>query len=102
MATTSTINYSSQPVKMPRKLFLLRWSFWTKVLFYGAVGFFIINVILMVSTVVIDSFAQSWFRTPLPPEYTTDWYTQLASDYNMTRLLVTPFSSPSLLPEFRC
>ncbi|MFN8421117.1 MAG: hypothetical protein U0528_18010 [Anaerolineae bacterium] len=32
------------------------------ILFYGAIGLFIFNLLAMVSTVVIDSFARSWFR----------------------------------------
>lgn len=63
----------------------------TQVLFYGAVGFFIINILLMVSTVVIDSFAQSWFKTLLPPEFTLHWYPDLAADHNMTQLLENTF-----------
>ncbi|MBA3874636.1 MAG: ABC transporter permease subunit, partial [Anaerolineae bacterium] len=61
------------------------------VLFYGAIGFFILNIIAMVSTVVIDSFAQSWFKTLLPPAFTTHWYPDLAADHNMTQLLVNTF-----------
>lgn len=62
-----------------------------KVLFYGAIGFFIVNIIAMVSTVVIDSFAQSWFKTLLPPSFTTHWYPDLAADHNMTQLLGNTF-----------
>ncbi len=62
-----------------------------KILFYLAIGFFIVNLLLMVSTVVIDSFAQSWFKTLLPPSFTTHWYTDLADDHNMTQLLGNTF-----------
>ncbi|MEP7288867.1 MAG: ABC transporter permease [Chloroflexota bacterium] len=62
-----------------------------QVIFYGAVGFFVINLLLMVSTVVIDSFAQSWFKTLLPPAFTTHWYPDLADEHNMTQLLGNTF-----------
>jgi len=96
MQRTTPINYASasqpvQPAKVKRKLFLLTWSFWAKVLFYVTIGFFIVNVIAMVSTVVIDSFAQSWFKTILPPEFTGDWYTELSTDHNMSLLLGNTF-----------
>src|SRR5581483_3527441 len=62
-----------------------------KILFYGAIGLFIVNLIAMVSTVIIDSFAQSWFKTLLPPAFTTQWYSDLAQDHNMTQLLENTF-----------
>src|SRR5258707_13722449 len=92
MSTTTLRNATTpKPVIIKPELFLLRWGFWEGLLFYGAVGFFIVNLILMVSTVVIDSFGKSWFRTVLPPEFTTEWYTDLASDHNMTQLLGNTF-----------
>ena len=62
-----------------------------KVLFYGAIGFFILNLLAMVSTVIIDSFAQSWFKTLLPPAFTGQWYSDLSQDHNMTQLLGNTF-----------
>jgi putative spermidine/putrescine transport system permease protein len=62
-----------------------------KILFYGAIGLFIVNLIAMVSTVIIDSFAQSWFKTLLPPAFTGQWYIDLAQDHNMTQLLGNTF-----------
>jgi putative spermidine/putrescine transport system permease protein len=93
MATTSlpstATNVKDDPYKP--KVFVLRWSFWASVLFYSVIGFFIINLILMVSTVVIDSFGKSWFRTLLPPEWTGQWYIDLANEHNMTLLLGNTF-----------
>src|SRR5215216_1294091 len=92
MATTLSSNtVSANDESFKPKVFFLRWSFWASVLFYSVIGFFIINLILMVSTVVIDSFGKSWFRTVLPPEWTGQWYIDLASDHNMTQLLGNTF-----------
>jgi putative spermidine/putrescine transport system permease protein len=91
MATTSLPSTAANDDPYKPRVFFLRWSFWTSVLFYSVIGFFIINLILMVSTVVIDSFGRSWFRTVLPPEWTGQWYIDLANDHNMTLLLGNTF-----------
>src|SRR5450432_759060 len=88
MSTSAQAHILSKP--SPRRAFSIsKWA--GRVLFYGAVGFFIINVLLMVSTVIIDSFAQSWFKTPLPPSFTLHWYPDLATDHDMTQLLENTF-----------
>ncbi|HEX2914528.1 MAG TPA: ABC transporter permease [Chloroflexia bacterium] len=60
---------------------------WGKVLFYGVIGFFILNMIGLVGTVVVESFAQRWFGTWLPPAYTTRWYEYISNDHDMGQLL---------------
>ena len=78
---------SHAPVRRPRS-----WGRWIGgSVFYLSIGFFVINLVLLVATVVIDSFGQSWFRTVLPPSFTTDWYTAMAQDHDMTLLLVNTF-----------
>lgn len=62
-----------------------------KILFYAAIGFFLINLIALVTTVVIDSFAQSWFKTVLPPAFTGQWYSGLSDDHNMGQLMENTF-----------
>lgn len=59
--------------------------------FYLTIGFFLLNLVAMVSTVVIDSFAASWFKTALPPEFTLHWYTDLTAEHDMTLLLGNTF-----------
>jgi putative spermidine/putrescine transport system permease protein len=77
--------------------FLTRDTFWGKLLFYVAIGFFVINIVALVSTVVIDSFAFSWFKTILPTDakgnlgLVTHWYPDLAQDHDMGQLLVNTF-----------
>lgn len=60
---------------------------WGKVLFYFFIGFFIINLIGLVGTVVVESFSQRWFGTWLPPAYTTRWYEYITTDHDMGQLL---------------
>ena len=60
--------------------------------FYIAIGFFVVNLILLVVTVIIDSFGQSWFRTILPPAFTADWYAALGQDHDMWLLLINTFT----------
>ena len=56
---------------------------WATVI-WVVVGFFILNLIAMIATVILDSFATQWLRTWLPVAYTTKWYAsawdELASD----------------------
>ncbi len=59
--------------------------------FYLTIGFFLVNLIAMVSTVVIDSFGTSWFKTALPPEFTLHWYTDLTAEHDLTLLLGNTF-----------
>jgi putative spermidine/putrescine transport system permease protein len=88
MATTTKPYVPTTPSVKPS---ISLGSLISKILFYGVIGFFIFNVIAMVSTVVIDSFARSWFKTLLPPAFTGQWYIDLAADHNMTQLLSNTF-----------
>lgn len=62
-------------------------DFWGKVLFYFIIGFFIVNLIGLVGTVLVDSFAARWFGTWLPPEFTTRWYDYIGNDHDIGLLL---------------
>jgi len=70
---------------------LLSDTFWGKVLFYAAIIFFVGNLIALVSTVVVDSFGSSWFKTFLPTAFVTHWYPDLGEDHDMAQLLVNTF-----------
>ncbi|MHB8627337.1 MAG: ABC transporter permease [Aggregatilineales bacterium] len=78
---------STSAVRRPRA-----WRKWvSSTVFYVSIGFFVVNLVLLVATVVIDSFGQSWFKTVLPPAFTTDWYGALSQDHDMTLLLINTF-----------
>src|SRR5512147_143517 len=70
---------------------LLSDTFWGKVLFYVMVVFFILNLLALVATVVVDSFGKSWFKTFLPTAFVTHWYPDLSDDHDMAQLLVNTF-----------
>lgn len=63
-------------------------AFWTPLIFYVLIALFMINLIAMVATVVLDSFGQQWFNTWLPQGlFTTTWYTYTAGDHDIGLLL---------------
>ena len=55
------------------------------------VGFFVINLLAMIATVIIDSFATQWLRTWLPIGYTLKWYTQAWDEFQLTSVLAVTF-----------
>src|SRR5581483_11586755 len=67
----------------------IRKGFWPALIFYVAIGFFLINLIAMVSTVVLDSLGQEWFTTWLPKGlFTMQWYAYEQSDHDIVSMLV--------------
>lgn len=65
-----------------------RGRFWSTLIFYVVVGFFLLNLVAMVATVVLDSLGQHWFDTWLPQGlFTTQWYTYEFSDHDIVQLL---------------
>lgn len=83
--TIATSRAASRPRSANRQSVLV------KILFYVAISFFILNVVGLVTTVVIDSFAKSWFKTFLPPAFTGQWYPQLSEDHDMVQLVANTF-----------
>jgi len=52
------------------------------------VAFFFINLIGVIATVVIDSFATTWFGTWLPDGFTTHWYGDAWTDFGVSNVLL--------------
>jgi putative spermidine/putrescine transport system permease protein len=53
-----------------------------------AIGFFIVNMLGLVGTVVVDSFGSRWFYgTWLPQGFTTQWYQYELNDHDIGSLL---------------
>jgi len=95
---TSTSGVNSGAALTPRNKrksawwrFLTRDTFWGKLFFYALIGFFVVNVVALVATVVLDSFAVSWFKTILPTGFVTHWYPDLNQDHDMGQLLLNTF-----------
>ncbi len=74
------------PLARPQRR--LKKGFWSSLIFYVFVGFFILNLIAMVCTVVLDSLSEEWFNTWLPKGlFTTQWYAYELSDHDIVQLL---------------
>lgn len=54
---------------------------------WGAMAFFLLNVLLLIATVAINSIATRWFGTPLPQGFTLHWYAQAWSDFQLASVL---------------
>jgi putative spermidine/putrescine transport system permease protein len=52
------------------------------------VGFFIVNLIGMIATVVVNSFGTRWFATWLPTGYTTRWYSLAWNEFQLPDILL--------------
>ncbi len=55
------------------------------------VGFFLINLIAMIATVVTSSFASRWLRSWLPEGATTKWYFSAWNEFQLDDVLIVTF-----------
>jgi putative spermidine/putrescine transport system permease protein len=51
-------------------------------------GFFLLNVVFMILTVVVDSVATRWFGTLLPEGFTLRWYAQAWNEFQLSHILI--------------
>ncbi|MBA2287905.1 MAG: ABC transporter permease [Ktedonobacteraceae bacterium] len=74
-------------------LFAGQGSKWSKLIFYLVVGFFVLNLVGMVGSVILDSFGHEWFATWFPSSYSTEWYSYLTTDegHDIGQLLFNTF-----------
>lgn len=64
--------------------------FWGAVCFYVAIAFFLVNILGLVGTAVVDSFGTHWFYGSwLPQGFTGQWYQYELNDHDIGSLLVT-------------
>src|SRR6202012_5844534 len=52
------------------------------------VAFFVLNLICMIATVVVNSFGTLWFSTWLPGGYTTRWYSLAWNEFQLPDILL--------------
>ena len=64
----------------------MRARMWKLSLYMFIVGF-ILNMLGIVSHVVVSSFAKRWFGSPLPPAFTTDWFTYAWKNFDLGQVL---------------
>lgn len=55
------------------------------------VGFFILNLLAMIASVVVNSFGTRWFNTWLPNGFTTKWYFSAWAEFQLDDVLITTF-----------
>jgi putative spermidine/putrescine transport system permease protein len=60
-------------------------AIWTLVIF------FILNVVAMIATVVVNSFGTRWFAAWLPAGFTTRWYVSAWQEFQLNDVLVVTF-----------
>src|ERR1700744_3096251 len=58
-----------------------------RLLVWSVMVFFLLNVLLMIATVAMNSVATRWFGTPLPQGFTLRWYAQAWEDFQLAAVL---------------
>ncbi len=64
---------------------------------WSLVGFFVINLLAMIATVVTSSFATRWLGTWLPLGWTTRWYSSAWSEFQLWDVLIVTFQVVGLV-----
>jgi putative spermidine/putrescine transport system permease protein len=83
-ATTGTTSAPLAPVPPRRRLVLRPWSW----LVWAAVLAFFLLLLGVVGSVVVDSFARSWFGGWLPEGWTHRWYGEAWSEFRLTSVVI--------------
>ena len=60
-------------------------------LIWCVVGFFVLNLVAMIATVVLSSFGTRWLGTWLPADFTTRWYFTAWSEFQLHDILIVTF-----------
>ncbi|RDS98109.1 ABC transporter permease, partial [Burkholderia contaminans] len=74
---------AGKPQKMTGNLAGRAW----KALVWGLMAFFLLNVLLLIATVAVNSIATRWFGTPLPQGFTLHWYAKAWEDFQLASVL---------------
>jgi len=61
---------------------------WWAVALWAVVGFFFLNLVLLVASVVVDSFGSRWFGTWLPEGFTTHWYADAWAEFGLSQVML--------------
>ncbi|WP_261536310.1 ABC transporter permease [Burkholderia multivorans] len=56
-------------------------------LVWAVMAFFLLNVLLLIATVAVNSVATRWFGTPLPQGFTLHWYAKAWEDFQLASVL---------------
>ena len=55
---------------------------------WAVVVFFVVNLLAMIGSVLVNSFGTRWFNTWLPTGYTTQWYTLAWDEFRLPDILI--------------
>ncbi|HUN49297.1 MAG TPA: ABC transporter permease subunit [Stellaceae bacterium] len=69
---------------------------WT-IAVWALVVFFIVNLIAMVATVVVNSLGTRWLGTWLPAGFTTKWYASAWDEFQLDQVLIVTFQVVGLV-----
>ena len=69
-----------------RETVTMRGRLWHLALYIFVLGF-ILNLLGIVTHVTMSAFAKRWFGTPLPPQFTTDWFVYAWNNFDLDRVL---------------
>lgn len=58
---------------------------------WALIGFFIVNLLGMIATVVVSSFSTRWLGTWLPAGWTTRWYSAAWAEFQLYDVLIVTF-----------
>jgi putative spermidine/putrescine transport system permease protein len=58
---------------------------------WTVVGFFVVNLLAMIASVVVSSFATRWLGTWLPAGWTTRWYSSAWDEFQLSDVLSVTF-----------
>jgi putative spermidine/putrescine transport system permease protein len=64
------------------------------------IGFFVLNLLAMIASVVTSSFATRWLGTWLPTGLTTRWYSSAWSEFQLDAVLMVTFQAVFLVVLF--
>jgi len=62
-----------------------------KTLVWAFIIFFVVNVIAMIASVVVNSFGTRWLNTWLPVAFTTRWYASAWKEFQLSDVLLVTF-----------
>lgn len=64
---------------------------------WAVIGFFIVNLLALIATVIVSSFGRRWLGTWLPAEWTTRWYVSAWNEFQLADILVVTFQVVGLV-----
>lgn len=64
---------------------------------WAVIGFFVVNLLALIATVIVSSFGRRWLGTWLPAEWTTRWYVSAWNEFQLADILVVTFQVVGLV-----